>query len=134
MKHIEKDPLQAGIEITNWLLLLLLFVLAVLFFSWRVAVSILVGGFISIVNFHWLYHDLFKMFGKVNSTGSLPRAGSAILGFFIRFGVTAIILYLLFIAEAFNIPGLVVGLSVVVLNLLLTAVWLFFKKKRFEEA
>ncbi|MCF8054066.1 MAG: ATP synthase subunit I [Deltaproteobacteria bacterium] len=134
MKRIEKDPLQTRIEISNWLVLTVLVVLSAMLASGEFTLGVLLGGFISIVNFHWLNRDIFKMFGHLTPGAPPPKPASAVFGFFLRLCVTGIILYLLFTTTPANPIGVAVGLSVVVFNLIITAVWLGLKRNSFKEA
>jgi hypothetical protein len=129
VKRIEKDPLQARLEITNWLVLAGCLVVSALLLSSSFTYGILLGGFISIVNFHWLDRDLRGIFSNLSG-----KAKSALLlKYYLRLAVTAIVLYILISQSLVDIIGLLVGLSVVVMNIVLTAVLVFSKKNRVEE-
>jgi hypothetical protein len=92
-------------------------------------IGVIVGGTISILNFYWLRYDLKKVFISLNS-----RAKSKIMfKYYVRFGVTAVILYFIIKAQVLNIIGLLVGLSMVMINFVLTAVILITKKNCPEE-
>ncbi len=129
MNRIEKDPLQARLEITNWLVLAVCLIISVLLMSASFTYGILLGGFISIVNFHWLDRDLRKIFSNLSG-----KAKSALLlKYYLRLAVTAVVLYILISQSLVDIIGLLVGLSVVVMNIVLTAVLVFSKKNCVEE-
>lgn len=95
----------------------------------RFALGVLVGGFISIVNFHWLGHDLRKVF---RTLGDRPK-GRIMLKYYIRFAVTAVVLYFIVSSDTVDVIGLLVGLSVVLINIVLTAVMTLSKKNCLEE-
>jgi hypothetical protein len=117
MNRIEKDPLQSRIEITNWAVLATLTLISWLFMSHAFVLGILSGGLISIINFHWLYRDLTKVFRNLSD-----GAKSAIMfKYYIRFIVTGIVIFFVITRTDANVIGLVVGLSLVVLNILLNA-------------
>lgn len=129
MNSIEKDPLQARLEITNWLVLGVCLIISALLLSASFTYGILLGGFISIVNFHWLDRDLRRIFSNLSG-----KAKSALLlKYYLRLAVTAVVLYILISQSLVDIIGLLVGLSVVVMNIILTAVLVFSKKNRVEE-
>ncbi|MGV8078817.1 MAG: ATP synthase subunit I [Syntrophales bacterium] len=129
MNRIEKDPLQARLEITNWLVLGVCLIISALMLSASFTYGILLGGFISIVNFHWLDRDLRRIFSNLSG-----KAKSALLlKYYLRLAVTAVVLYILISQSLVDIIGLLVGLSVVVMNIILTAVLVFSKKNRVEE-
>ncbi|MBU1744493.1 MAG: ATP synthase subunit I [Proteobacteria bacterium] len=129
MKRIEKDPLQKKLEITNWILLALMIAGSLLLFSPRFSLGIILGGLISVVNFHWLYHNLLSVF-----EGEINRLRSAIMRrYFIRLAVTAVSLFGIIAWDIADVIGLVVGLSVVVLTIVLTTVLTLCQKNCAEE-
>lgn len=129
MNRIEKDPLQARLEVTNWAVLAVCLLVSSLLLSASFTYGILLGGFISIVNFHWLDRDLRRIFSNLSG-----KAKSALLlKYYLRLAVTAVVLYILISQSIVDIIGLLVGLSVVVMNIVLTAVLVFSKKNRVEE-
>jgi hypothetical protein len=89
VNHIEKDPLQKRIETSNWIALGIFFAMSLMFMPLRFCFGVLLGGLISIVNFHWLDRDLRSVFHKL-AEGS---KASTFLKYFIRFIVTAVVLY-----------------------------------------
>lgn len=133
MNRIEKDLIQKKIENANWIFLALLFIPSLVFAPVKFALGILLGGFISIVNFHWLIRDLRNSFQNMGDEGNI-RA-SILMKYLLRLVVTGIILYLLISAKTVNVVGLIVGLSVVVINIIVTliATTYFSKKNCLEE-
>ncbi|PKN32909.1 MAG: hypothetical protein CVU61_15890 [Deltaproteobacteria bacterium HGW-Deltaproteobacteria-19] len=129
MNSIEKDPLQARLEITNWLVLAVCLIISALLLSAPFTYGILLGGFISIINFHWLDRDLRKIFSNLSGTAK----SALLLKYYLRLAITAVVLYILISQSLVDIIGLLVGLSVVVMNIVLTAVLVFSKKNRVEE-
>jgi hypothetical protein len=129
VNRIEKDPLQSRLEVTNWVVLAVCLLISAVLLSASFTYGVLVGGFISIVNFHWLDRDLRKIFSSLSG-----KAKSALLlKYYLRLGVTAVVLYILISQSIVDIIGLLVGLSVVVMNIVLTTVLVFSKKNRVEE-
>lgn len=132
MKHIEKDPLQRRIEIANWIFLAIFFVLSLIFAPFKFALGVLCGGFISILNFHGLGRSLQGAFNNMsNTTGNIK--GPVMLKFYLRLVVTGIILYLLIAGNTVDVIGLIIGLSVVVINIVLIMISNVFLKKNFLE-
>ncbi len=130
MNRTEKDPLQKRLEITNWILLAALAAGSLLLQSTRFSLGILCGGLISIVNFHWLYRNLLSAFAKHPS-----RAKTALLvRYYLRLAVTAFVLYWIISGDRVDVIGLVIGLSIVVLNIVLTTLLVLSRKNRIEEA
>ena len=129
MKRTEKDPLQKRLEITNWILLAVLVAGSLFLRSPRFSLGILLGGLISIVNFHWLYRNLLSVFTK-----HLNRARAALmLRYYLRLVITAIELYWNISRNLVDVIGLVIGLSVVVLNIVLTTLLALSRKNHVEE-
>ncbi len=129
MNHIEKDPLQKKIEISNWIVLGVFFVLSLMFMPLRFCFGVLLGGLISIVNFHWLERDLRSVFHKLTE-GS---RSSTLFKYFIRFIVTAVALYFIISSDIVDVIGLIIGLSLVLINIVFTVVMAYTKKNCVEE-
>jgi hypothetical protein len=129
MNHVEKDPLLGKIEITNWITLGIFFAISFIFLSFRFCLGILLGGLISIVNFHWLERDLNRFFQRLMEGSK----SSTFFKYFIRFAVTAVVLYFIISADIVNVIGLLIGLSLVMINIVFTVVVVNLKKKRAEE-
>ena len=116
MNPIEKDPLQRKLEILNWIILGLFVALSLLFFSTDFTLGILLGGLISVVSFSWRQRDLRKVFRNLTE-----RARSAIMfRYYIRFFVSAVLIYLIITRTSADVIGLLVGLSIVIINIVLT--------------
>lgn len=129
MNRIEKDPLQKRIEITNWVLVAALTAGSLVLQSDRFTLGILCGGLISVINFHGLCRNLVNVF-----TVNLNRARPALMiRYYMRLAVTGLLLYLIISRNIVDVIGLVIGLSVVVLNIMLTTVLLLHKNKHAEE-
>lgn len=129
MNLIAKDPLQRKIEIACWIILSVLFVPSLIFAPFKFALGVLLGGFISILNFYWMKHSLRSVFEKL--TGNVK--GAVVFKYFIRLALTAIILYFLISSDIVNIIGLVIGLSVVVITIVVTVITNLTKKNFLEE-
>ena len=120
----EKDPLQKRLEITNWIILAVVLVIGLTLGSTRFGLGILCGGLISVVNFHWLYRNLQSVFTK-----HTDRAGKAILiRYYFRLALTAFVLYWVISGRLVDVIGLVIGLSVVFMNIVLTTILVLSKK------
>ena len=130
MNHTEKDPLQKRLELTNWIILGILTVISFVFMPYKFALGILLGGFISIVNFHWLVRDQRKAFRSLSE-----KSNTAVMfKYYIRFAVTGIALYFIITGDLVDIIGLLIGLSTVVIAIVITTVALYSKKNCVEEA
>lgn len=130
MNPIEKDPLQRKLEILNWIILGLFVLISLLFWTFPFTLGILLGGLISIVNFFWLKRDLRAVFS--NLTG---RAKSAIMfRYYLRFFVSAVVIFFIISRTIVDVMGLLIGLSIVVINIVLTLLMGLSKKNLVEEA
>ncbi|MCX5840968.1 MAG: ATP synthase subunit I [Deltaproteobacteria bacterium] len=130
MNPIEKDPLQRKLENLNWIILGIFILISLISMPAPFTLGILLGGLISIVNFFWLKRDLRVVFS--NLTG---RAKGAIMfRYYIRFFVSAVIIYFIITQTIVDVIGLLIGLSVVVINIVLTLVMGLSKKNLTEEA
>jgi hypothetical protein len=127
---IEKDPLQRKLENLNWIILGGFLLISLVFMRIPFTLGILLGGLISIVNFFWLKRDLRVVFGSL--TG---RAKAAIMfRYYIRFFVSAVVIYFIVTQTIVDVIGLLIGLSIVVINIVLTLLTGLSKKNLVEEA
>jgi len=124
-----KDPLQQRLEIANWVVLAVFVIAGALIFSLKFTLGVLLGGLISIVNYHWLCRDVKKVFAHLTD-----RAKSRIMfKYYIRFGITAVALYFIVSSGIVEVVGLLIGLSTVIVNIVITAVMALSKKNCVEE-
>jgi hypothetical protein len=126
---IEKDPLQQKLEKLNWAILALLVLISLIFMKPPFTLGVLLGGLISIMNFIWLKRDLRVVFGSL--TG---RAKAAVMfRYYIRFFVSAVIIFFIITRTVADVLGLLVGLSIVVINIILSLLMNLSKKNLIEE-
>jgi hypothetical protein len=126
---IVKDPLQRKIETANWIVLAVLFITSWIFTPFDFYLGVLLGGFISILNFHWMERGLRGIF--TNTAGNVK--GGVMVKYYIRLVLTAIVLYFLIANGTVHTIGLLIGLSVVVINIIVTLITTMAKKKLLEE-
>jgi hypothetical protein len=126
---IVKDPLQKRIELSNWIVLAVILIPSVIFASFKFSLGILLGGFICILNFYWMERGLRSLFQK---TGGNVK-GPVMIKYYLRLAVTAAVLYFLIAYETVDVFGLLIGLSVVVLNIIITMIMTLAKKNFIEE-
>ncbi len=129
MNLIAKDPLQKRLEISNWIILAILFILSFIFAPTKFYLGVLLGGFISILNFYGMELGLRNLFK--NPAGNVQRP--TMIKYYIRLALTAVVLFLLISADTVNIIGLILGLSVVVINIIFTTITALAKKNFIEE-
>jgi hypothetical protein len=126
---IVKDPLQRRIEIFNWITLLIVFIPSLLFSPIKFSLGVLLGGFISILNFYWMARGLQVLFKNPAGNGK----GPVMVKYYIRLVLTAVVLYFLIANQTVNVIGLVIGLSIVVINILVILMITLAKKNFTEE-
>jgi len=126
---IVKDPLQKRIEFSNWIVLAVILIPSFIFTPFKFSLGVLLGGFISIVNFHWMERGLSGLFQ--NTKGNAK--GPVLIKYYIRLAMTAVVLYFIIANGTVNVIGLLIGLSVVVINILTTMIIALTKKNFIEE-
>ena len=129
MNLIVKDPFQIKIEIANWIVLAVIFITSWIFTPFDFYLGVLLGGFISILNFYWMERGLRGIF--TNTAAKVK--GGVMIKYYIRLILTAIVLYFLIANATVNIIGLLIGLSVVVINIIVTLITTMAKKNLLEE-
>jgi hypothetical protein len=101
------------ITVTNWIIFCAVTLCGFIFASWRFAWGIMAGGLIVTVNFHLLYRSL-----KRALTPPYLASTSGVLGkYYIRFLLSAVIIFVLIADHYVNPLGLIIGLSVVVTSI-----------------
>jgi hypothetical protein len=113
-----KDPLQRKLEIRNWIALGVLLLVSAPLAPKLFTLGILCGGVLSIVNYYWMYRSLKKAFFHVSDR----TKSFLIVRYYIRFVITGIILFLLITKTPISVFGLILGLSVVVINIFITTI------------
>jgi hypothetical protein len=85
----------------------------------RFAAGVVAGGALSLVNFYWLLSAMKRVLEMpVAKAGTFAQVRRVL-----RLAVIGAILYLLIAKVAINVAGLLVGLSVLVINITLLAVY-----------
>jgi chromate transport protein ChrA len=126
---IVKDQLQKKIELSKWITIGVILVPSLFFAPVKFSLGVLLGGFISILNFYWMEKGLRGFFQK---TGGNVK-GPVLIKYYIRLAMTAVVLYFLIAYETVNVIGLLIGLSVVVINIVITVIFSLTKKNLIEE-
>lgn len=84
------------------------------FYSVKTGLGILAGGIIAIVNFFWLRNVLQRILGLLPAKPFLY----AQMRFIARISITGFVLYLIITSGWFSLTGILVGLSIIVLNII----------------
>lgn len=118
----------------NWLILIVGGAVGAILTPFKVALGIILGGLIVAVNFHLLKKTLSKMFDpQVVSEKGRSVIGNVMVKYYIRFAVSAGIIFLLISQRVVHPVGLLLGLSVVVASVF-AATALELKRILFKEA
>lgn len=84
------------------------------FFSAKVSLGILAGGCIAITNFFWIRNVLQRVLGQLPTRATTY----AQLRFIARLTLTGLLLYFIITSGWFSLAGVLVGLSVIVINII----------------
>ncbi|ACM18828.1 ATP synthase-associated magnesium import membrane protein AtpI [Geotalea daltonii FRC-32] len=104
-------------------LTILLALIASSFTSPRFSAGILAGGLLAVANFYWLRNILQR--ALLLQVEDAPRF--AILRYVVRLALLAVALLLLVIYAKVDIFGLLIGLSVLVVNIIALSIYLSLK-------
>jgi hypothetical protein len=118
---------------SNWLLLVVLAMVAVMTTSMPFYLGVLAGGLIVAVNFHLLKRTINNSIRpEVVSEKGRSLVGHVMVKYYIRFAVSALLIFLLISNHIVHPLGLLMGLSVVVASVfivtLLVVARLYFKE------
>ena len=111
----QDSPFSLGkVEVVSWSLLLIMAAAGWVAYSPAIAKSILVGGLLANVSFRFLKMDLLKVMAGPLSAAKVRF----FIKYYIRLTMLAVVLYFLIRYRAVNVPGMLIGLSTVVLSIL----------------
>lgn len=110
------------IIVSNWIVLITMCIIAYLFFSVKVFFGIVFGGLIVTINFHLLKKTLKKVFNSDSiAVKNASIIGSVLGKYYLRFGLSAIVIFFLISQNIVHPLGLLSGLSIVVASIFITA-------------
>lgn len=107
------DDLIKKLHLKNWVLLLLLGSFSFVFMSLSFSLGVLAGGLIVTVGFHSLQKILERSLNPLNLGGK-----ALFIKYYLRLFVMGLLIYILISRHYVSPIGLLVGLSVVALNLM----------------
>ncbi len=126
---IESEKLLRRIEAASGILLLVFTGAAGIWFSWKCASGVLLGGLIVILSFQVLKWQLRR---ALQRPGKLPTKAGLFVSYYLRFLATLFLVFLvLYLGLATPFPFLV-GLSVMVLSMVLVGAFEFIMMKKGE--
>jgi hypothetical protein len=122
----QDEQLLGEIARRNWIILVLFVLLSLLWRSVPITSGVLGGGLLAVAGYQSLYRSLKRMIAN-------PSSGSSVrfrFGYFFRFAALATALFLLIVLAGVNPVGLLVGLSVVIVNIFWTTIKRSFLARR----
>lgn len=114
MITINEDNLFAVIIKGSMGLLAFLTIFGWILFSTKVGLGAFAGGCIAIANFFWIRNVLQRILGQLPAKATLY----AQMRFVARLSLTGLLLYFIITSGWFSLAGLLVGLSVIVINII----------------
>ena len=119
---VESETLLLRIVAVSAILLFVFSFASLVWFSWKIALDILLGGGIVILSFQVLKRQLRRL---LQNPGKLPRRSGMFTGYYVRYVATLLLIFLvLYLRLASPIPFLV-GLSIMVLSIVMVGVFEF---------
>lgn len=112
------DQLLRQIARRNWIIWLGLVVASLLFQNKDLTIGVASGGLIAVCGYQWLHRSLIKAL----SESGQPAVKGFQVSYIFRLAALAVMLILLIAVVKVNPLGLIIGLSVVVINIMLTTV------------
>ena len=107
------------ITCSNWVVLLIASITAGVIAKFDFTIGVIVGGLIVTINFHLMYRTLQKTFNRPR----LPSFKSVIARHYLRFMLSAILIFVLISKHMVDPGGLLIGLSVVVVSIKIAALY-----------
>jgi hypothetical protein len=112
------------LKIGSWVLLAILAGSGWYLFGRYFAASIVAGGLLAIINFYWLHNIL-------NRALLLPKGKAqrlALSRYFLRLAVIGFTVWLLIVRFRINLIGLIIGLSVLLINIFALTIYRLVSK------
>jgi len=102
---------------TNWILLVAACAVGGATATFDFTMGILAGGLMVTLNFHLMY----RMLGKTLSTSRKYSLRAILTRYYLRLGLSVIIIFILISKNYVNPGGLLIGLSIVVASIMIAA-------------
>jgi hypothetical protein len=117
--RINDDNIFTVLAVGSWALLALLTIGALIMGSPRFAAGVLTGGLLAIANFFWMLSILKRVLLVPSG-----RAGRFVqVRYVLRLGVLALVIWFLIVRVGIDAIGLLVGLSVLVINIIVLSIY-----------
>jgi hypothetical protein len=117
--RITDDNIFTVLTAGSWVLLTILTIGGLIFSSPRFAAGVLAGGLLAIANFYWLLSILKRVLllpvGKASQFAQVR--------YVVRLALMALAIWLLIVRVGIDVIGLLVGLSVLVINIIALSIY-----------
>jgi hypothetical protein len=122
--RINDENIVTALNAGSWILLALMAGAGLLLVSRNFALGVLAGGVLAIANFHWL-HSIIKraLLLSANKADSFAR-----IRYVLRLAIVALIIWILILRCNIDLIGLLVGLSVLVINIFALTIYRLISK------
>lgn len=122
---INEDNLFTVLSLGSWLTMLLFALAGGLFGSARFAGGVMAGGLLVIANFYWL-RNILERFLQVPGQQAVRFVQ---LRYLLRLALISVAIYFLIVRTGISIFGLILGLSVVVVNIFILTLYYLLHHK-----
>jgi hypothetical protein len=122
--RITDENIVTVLNVGSWILLALMAGAGLLLVSRKFALGVLAGGVLAIANFHWL-HSIMK---RALLLPVEKVSGFARIRYVLRLAIVAIIIWIMIIRFGIDLIGLLVGLSVLVINIFALTIYRLISK------
>ncbi|MEA3363300.1 MAG: ATP synthase subunit I [Thermodesulfobacteriota bacterium] len=112
------DQLLAELAVRNWIILVVLVLLSLFWQSFSVTIGVLAGGVLVIINYRWMGRSLLKVLNNPRHAAEKSYK----LNYLFRLLFITVSIYLLMVRGGIHPLALSVGLSVIVINILISTV------------
>jgi hypothetical protein len=121
------DGADGALEVRVFRVMIVTVVLAVIASTvlapWRVALGLMLGGVLSLLNYHWLRSSIAAVF-NVEQSGKRPRV--RVWRFVLRYFVVAAVVFAAYKLQTVSLPATIIGLCSFVAALLFEAFRQFY--------
>ena len=122
--RINDENIITVLNVGSWVLLALLAIAGWLLFSRHFAAGVVAGGVLALVNFYWL-HSIMKR-TLLLAKGTAQRF--AMSRYLLRLVLIGIAVWILIVRFKIDLIGLLVGLSVLVINIFVLTIYRLISK------
>ena len=92
---------------------------------WRVTTGLLVGGLLSLLNYHWLSSSVSAVFSGASVTGKRPKVKAT--RFILRYVVVAAVIYIAYKLNLVSLVATIAGMCTFVVALFVEAFTQFYQ-------